>query len=48
MAWNSKWELMRFSSHISMRIHTARGGSSRPSSVSVAIEKANSVNSGEA
>ena len=39
---------MRFSSHISIRIQTARGGSSRPSSVSVAVAKANSLNSGEA
>jgi hypothetical protein len=37
----------RWSSHSSMRIHTARGGSSMPSSFSVASENTSSLWSGE-
>ena len=48
VAWNSRWELMRFNSHISILIQVARGGSSKPSSASVAMEKASSLNSGAA
>ena len=37
---------MRLSSHSSMRIHTARGGTSTPSSVSAAIENTSSLKNG--
>ena len=39
---------MRFSSDMSMRIHVARGGTSMPSSCSVASEKTSSLKSGDA
>ena len=39
---------MRLISHISMRIHCARSGTSMPSSCSVASENASSLNSGDA
>ena len=48
VATNSMCELRRFSSHMSMRIHCARSGTSMPRSDSVANENANSLNSGEA
>ena len=39
---------MRLSSHMSMRIHVARGGTSMPRSFSVASENTSSLNSGDA
>ena len=48
VAMNSRCEDMRLSSLMSMRIHTARGGTSMPRSFSVVREKASSLNSGEA
>ena len=38
---------MRLSSHISIRIHVARSGISRPRSFSVANEKTSSLNIGD-
>ena len=46
VAMNSMCEVRRFTSHISMRIHWARSGTSMPSSCSIASENASSVNSG--
>jgi|AJXC01.1.fsa_nt_gi hypothetical protein len=48
VAWNSRWEETRFSSHMSIRIQVARGGTSSPRSCSTAMEKASSENSGAA
>ena len=48
VAWNNRCEATRFNSHMSIRIHVARGGTSMPSNFSVASEKANSENSGAA
>ena len=47
VASHSTCDDMRFSSHISMRIHVARGGTSISSSFSVASENTSSLNRGE-
>ena len=48
VAMNNRWELMRLSSLISMRIQTARSGTSMSRSFSVARLNASSVKNGEA
>ena len=48
VAMNSRWEEIRLSSDISIRIQVARGGISIPIRASVAREKASSLNRGEA
>ena len=47
MASHSTWDAMRFSSHMSMRIHVARGGTSISSSFSVASENTSSLKRGD-
>ena len=46
VAIHIRWDDTRFSSTMSMRIHTARGGISTSSSASVAREKTSSLCSG--
>ena len=50
VAMNSRCELIRLSSHMSIRIHVARSGMSpsMPSSFSVARQNTSSLNNGEA
>ncbi len=48
VARNKKCDVRRLSSQRSMRIHTARGGSSTPSSFSAASENTSSLKSGDA
>ena len=48
VARNSRCDATRFSSHIIMRIHVARGGTSISRSRSTAIEKTSSLKSGAA
>ena len=48
VAMNSRWDEIRFSSDMSIRIQVARGGISMPTRASVARENASSLNSGEA
>ena len=47
VAMNSMCDDRRFISHMSMRIHCARSGTSMPSSFSVASENTSSLNSGD-
>ena len=47
VAIHMRWDDTRCSSAMSMRIHTARGGSSTPKSCSVAMEKTSSLVRGE-
>ena len=47
VAIHMRWEETRCSSESSMRIQTARGGSSTPSRASVAMEKTSSLVSGD-
>ena len=48
LARNSRCDAIRFSSVRSIRIQVARGGTSTPSSVSVAMENTSSLKNGEA
>ena len=47
VASHRKWELIRLSSHISIRIQVARGGISMPSSSSTLRQKPSSLKKGD-